>query len=102
MASDENVTTMKVEEKIALCAIKHHEKSHIQLDSDSCSRCTTRICLRACPAHLYTLEQDEQDEQVKVDHTGCLECGTCMVICPLRAVSWKYPDPGFGIHYRHG
>jgi ferredoxin like protein len=97
VASDEDVI-MKVEEKVALCAIKHHEESHIQLDSSSCARCQTKICIRACPAHLYTLEQN----QVKVDHAGCLECGTCLVVCPLGAVSWKYPQGGFGIRYRYG
>ena len=94
------MSAMKVEDKVALCAIKHHEKSHIQLDADACRGCDTRICLKACPAHLYTMEPDSGE--VKVEHTGCLECGTCMVICPLQAVDWRYPEPGFGISYRHG
>jgi ferredoxin like protein len=97
VALDEDVI-MKVEDKVALCAIKHHEESHIRLEASLCGKCQTRICIRACPAHLYSLEQD----QVKVDHTGCLECGTCLVVCPLGAVSWKYPQGGFGIRYRHG
>ncbi len=97
MALDEDVI-MKVEDKVALCAIKHHAESHIQLEASLCGKCQTRICIRACPAHLYSLEQN----QVKVDHTGCLECGTCLVVCPLGAVSWKYPQGGFGIRYRHG
>jgi ferredoxin like protein len=89
---------MKVEDKVALCAIKHSEKSHIRLEAALCVKCPTKICIRACPAHLYTLEQDE----VKVDHTGCLECGTCMIVCPLGAVAWEYPPGGFGIRYRYG
>jgi ferredoxin like protein len=89
---------MKVEEKIALCAIKNHTDSHIALDESKCAKCEERICTIACPAHLYTLESG----RVHLDHSGCLECGTCLVICPLGAVTWKYPEPGFGIHYRQG
>lgn len=91
---------MNVEDKIALCAIKHHEESHIQLDQDKCRDCETRVCVKACPGHLYSLE--DESELMKVDHSGCLECGTCFVICPLRAVTWKRPEPGYGIRYRYG
>ncbi|MBW1810840.1 MAG: 4Fe-4S dicluster domain-containing protein [Deltaproteobacteria bacterium] len=91
---------MKVEEKVALCAIRQHQDSHIEIDQACCSRCPTRICLRACPAGLYSLS--DESAPIKLDHSGCLECGTCMIVCPLSAVSWNYPAPGFGIHYRHG
>ena len=91
---------MKIEEKIALNAIKHDEESHIEIDKNLCNTCEPRTCLRACPAELYTIEPESG--QVIVDHTGCLECGTCMIICPSNAVTWRYPNPGFGIRYRYG
>ena len=91
---------MKVEDKVALLAIKHDERSHIEIDPAGCARCPTRICLRACPAHLYTALPG--GDKIKVDHTGCLECGTCLVICPLAAVHWRYPEASFGIRYRYG
>jgi ferredoxin like protein len=91
---------MKVEEKVALCAIKHHPDSHITLDHQKCSTCKTRVCVAACPAGLYSLEAS--GDRVRVDHTGCLECGTCLLICPLGAVKWAYPEPGHGVCYRFG
>lgn len=91
---------MKIEDKVALCSIKHHEDSHIQLDEEACKICETKICVISCPAHLYTIEPESG--KLKVDHTGCLECGTCLIICPKKAVTWKYPEPGFGIYYRYG
>ncbi len=91
---------MKVEEKVALDAIKQNSTSHITIDKEACGKCETRICLRACPAELYTVEPDSGE--VIVDHSGCLECGTCMIICPLGGVTWTYPEAGFGIRYRFG
>jgi ferredoxin like protein len=91
---------MKIEEKIALNSIKHDAKSHIEINKELCRTCEPRICLRACPAELYTIEPESGE--VTVDYTGCLECGTCLVICPLKAVAWNYPEPGFGIRYRYG
>jgi len=89
---------MKIDEKVAKCAIKHDTESHIRLNEDECEKCESRICTLACPAGLYTVE----DGKVKFDHTGCLECGTCLVVCPRGAVDWSYPTPGFGIRYRFG
>ncbi len=91
---------MKIEEKVALCSIKHHEESHIRLDEEKCNGCETRVCIIACPAHLFTIEPESG--KLKVDHTGCLECGTCLIVCPFNAVSWEYPEAGFGIYYRFG
>jgi ferredoxin like protein len=33
---------------------------------------------------------------------GCLECGTCKVVCDRDAVSWRYPRGGYGVRYRWG
>ncbi len=91
---------MKVEEKVAKNAIKHHSETHIVLDERACESCETKICIRACPAGLYEIEPSTK--KIIVDYAGCLECGTCMIICPPGGVDWKYPEPGYGIRYRHG
>jgi len=91
---------MKVEAKLALCALKPDARSHIQLDQAQCAVCELRVCIRACPAHLYSVVPETGE--VKVEHNGCLECGTCLVVCPNGALVWAFPEPGFGIRYRHG
>ena len=91
---------MKIEDKVALCSIKNHKDSHIRIDEYICKKCETKICIRSCPAHLYTIEPETK--KLTVDHSGCLECGTCMIICPLGAVTWTYPIAGYGIYYRYG
>ncbi len=91
---------MKVEEKIAKNAIKPNERSHIELDEARCATCENRICIAACPAGLYRVEPTTA--KVMVDHAGCLECGTCSIVCSNGSVSWRYPEPGHGIRYRYG
>ncbi|HMB30720.1 MAG TPA: 4Fe-4S dicluster domain-containing protein [Desulfohalobiaceae bacterium] len=92
--------SLRIEDKVAITSIKHAQESHIRIQEDLCRQCQDKPCIKACPAHLYSY--DPQQDKVIVDHTGCLECGTCMIICPLGAVSWNYPDGGYGVYYRYG
>jgi ferredoxin like protein len=91
---------MKVQDKVALDAIKAHKESHIEVNQEACRACDRRVCLAVCPAELYSL--DEGSGLIKIEHAGCLECGTCLVVCEKGAITWRYPEPGFGIRYRHG
>jgi ferredoxin like protein len=34
-------------------------------------------------------------------YDGCLECGTCYIVCHKKAFTrWRYPRGGFGVAYR--
>jgi ferredoxin like protein len=35
-------------------------------------------------------------------YEGCLECGTCRMVCSFHAVNWSYPKQGNGVLYRFG
>lgn len=77
------------------------QQPHIRIDHAVCrSACTTRPCLYVCPAQLYTY-RSEPDE-IFVDYEGCLECGTCLIVCREQALSWEYPRAGYGVQYRFG
>ncbi len=91
---------MKIEEKIAVNAIKNDKESHIKLDQGKCAKCAERWCIRVCPAHLYAVS--EETGEVVVEYAGCLECGTCKIVCTHGSVSWDYPKGGFGVQYRFG
>ncbi len=80
-------------------AIKPQAEPHIRLDAGKCRECALKPCLTACPASLYTLDPGSGD--VKLEHAGCLECGTCLALCPAD-LDWSYPAGGFGVQYRHG
>jgi len=74
------------------------EQSHIILNKEVCQTCSHRVCVQACPAKCYTF--NEETRRLDVVYENCLECGTCLVICDKKAVDWKYPRGGFGVHYR--
>ena len=74
--------------------------AHIVLDKSICAGCMEKPCLVVCPAKLYKL--NEQGE-ISFDYAGCLECGTCRIVCTHKGVQqWKYPDGTFGIAFRFG
>jgi ferredoxin like protein len=91
---------MKVEEKIALDAIKNDRESHIKLDQKICGTCPERMCIPVCPGHLYSLNEETGD--MVVEYAGCLECGSCKIACIYKSIDWDYPADGYGVQYRYG
>lgn len=54
----------------------------------------------ACPAHLYSINDDGS---YRFDYAGCLECGTCRVLCGKTILEkWEFPQGTFGIEFRQG
>lgn len=75
------------------------EEPHIILDKTICARCSDKPCLLVCPAVLYTLK----DQEINFDYAGCLECGTCRVVCKNKGITkWTYPHGTFGVAFRCG
>lgn len=75
------------------------EEPHIVLDKEICTNCAEKPCLFVCPAVLYTLK----DNEINFDYAGCLECGTCRVVCKNKGIiKWKYPRGTFGVAFRCG
>lgn len=75
------------------------EEAHIVLDKEACEKCKDKPCLYVCPAVLYTLKEQE----INFEYAGCLECGTCRVMCKNKGiVKWQYPRGNFGISFRCG
>lgn len=71
---------------------------HIKVDNTKCLKCEIKPCLRLCPAECYTLLEGK----ILFSYEGCVECGTCRIICPEEAIEWDYPVSGRGIHFRFG
>ena len=78
------------------------EESHIEFVSDisTCDSSSFDKLVNACPAGLY--RRTETGAQT-FDFSGCLECGTCRVLCGDTIISrWRNPSAGCGVDYRFG
>lgn len=54
----------------------------------------------ACPAGLY---KRDDNGAIHFDYAGCLECGTCRILCGKTILKkWEYPNGTFGIEFRYG
>jgi ferredoxin like protein len=77
---------------------KPDPEPHIVIRKELCLQCERRPCTIVCPANLYAWENG----QIVHNCDGCLECGSCRIVCPYDAITWRYPIGGYGVRYRWG
>lgn len=87
---------MPVDEALKVNLYDLEGTPHIIVDTSLCADCDFRPCMRLCPAECFTFV----GEKLLFSYEGCLECGTCRVVCPKEAIKWNYPRSGKGIQYR--
>lgn len=84
------VKTMSVEQLLGVDKFAvDDDHAHIKVDKEVCKTCPGKPCTYACPAGLYTVKEDG----ISFDYAGCLECGTCRVVCPMREKLSPGPIP---------
>lgn len=96
-----SIKVMDTPELLGLDKFTVDEKeAHIVLNKEICAACQGKPCLFVCPAGLYRLDQEGA---ITFDYAGCLECGTCKIICKNGGITrWDYPRGTFGVIYRFG
>ena len=92
--------TVNVDEFLALDKYEVDEESaHIELVDDPDIEEFLKL-VRVCPAALYKIDEDGKKS---FDYAGCLECGTCRVLCGDTILTqWEYPLGTFGVDFRYG
>jgi len=76
------------------------EHSHIEIDQDLARKTGTgKLLVRACPAHVYS---ENEDGSIAILFAACMECGTCLALASPGTLQWRYPNGGFGIVFREG
>ena len=89
---------LKVEEKLFQDRYRVDSgRPHIQIKNpEICThKCTEQQCTVCCPAG--------RNGKVVLISDGCLECGTCRIICDEhRNLEWEWPRGGFGILFKFG
>lgn len=96
--------TVNIDEKLSLNRFDVDEEcAHIAL-MDCASRADFDIefdkLILACPAALY---KRDAEGRTSFDYAGCLECGTCRIVCGSSILEyWRFPGPTKGVEYRWG
>ena len=96
------MSTMNVDAKLSLNKFYvNDEYAHIVLNRNAETESSEfRKLMLACPAGLY--KQDDKG-RILFDYAGCLECGTCRILCGKTILEkWEFPQGTFGIEYRWG
>lgn len=92
--------TMSIEQKLSLDKFVVDEGNpHIVIHPEKMKPETIKALTVVCPAGLYTISEKGQ---LVFEVGGCLECGTCRVVCAQDegAMEWNHPGPSFGVQYR--
>jgi len=91
----------RIEDKLYLNRYRTDERHpHLRIKDESicANKCKDRPCIAGCPADVYEWDGKRMD----VKYEGCLECGTCRIICPFRNIDWEYPNGNYGVLYKFG
>lgn len=76
------------------------ESAHIILKKEGIDMDEFRKLMLACPAGIYKLDREGE---IHFDYAGCLECGTCRILCGSTILEkWEFPRGTFGVEYRYG
>lgn len=87
-----------IEDKLAVNKYDVDKERHIRIKEDICATCETHLCSYTCPADCFKLREGN----ITFSFEGCLECGSCRIVCDNEAVEWALPRAGFGICYLYG
>ncbi|MBP8979762.1 MAG: 4Fe-4S dicluster domain-containing protein [Syntrophobacterales bacterium] len=85
--------------KLGLDVFKPGGPPHIRIREGREGDPRLRKMTTICPAGLYG---ETEGGKVSLTVDGCLECGTCRLVCSPEVLSWEYPEGGTGVQFRYG
>lgn len=98
-----NAVVVNIEEKLFQNRYRVDAgRAHIKIkDPAVCTNaCNVKSCTFVCPASCYKMEGNGS---VTLITDGCLECGSCRIICNEHFnLDWEYPRGGHGILFKFG
>ena len=95
------MTTVNVDEKLSIDKFNvDEENAHIVLKQVDIDAKEFHKLVLACPAGLYRVSENGN---FIFDYVGCLECGTCRVLCGRTILEkWEFPTGTMGVEFRFG
>ena len=82
---------LSIEQRVANLKYDDDSVSHIKILNSKSEFMRKMVVL--CPTKCYNLEQEE----VMLQHEGCIECGTC-----AKETQWKHPRGEKGVSFQYG
>ncbi|MEA1961161.1 MAG: hypothetical protein U9N81_07805 [Bacillota bacterium] len=95
----EAVEPMGLKAKLGLDVFKHDKEPHIKIKAGMEKDPRLLRAVKVCPAGLYSIN-DAGEVELSID--GCLECGTCRIVCGPEVLEWNYPNAACGVQFRFG
>lgn len=86
--------------KLGIDVFKLVAVPHIKIRTGKEKELRLKAAVRLCPAGLYSENQNGEVVLATID--GCLECGTCRLVCGVDILEWNYPEGGTGVQFRFG
>jgi len=101
MSTTTQAPAVKVEEKLYQNRYMVDEgRPHITVTPHDRASPRLLALTHVCPAACYTATDDGR---VEIASDGCMECGTCRVLCePTGEITWNYPRGGYGVLFKFG
>ncbi|MFI3299971.1 MAG: 4Fe-4S dicluster domain-containing protein [Candidatus Gastranaerophilales bacterium] len=90
----------KIEEKLYTVKSYMDCVSHLKPNSESCQKCSSKVCTFVCPAGVY--EWNSNENRLVVNYENCLECGACRICCEDGSLGWEYPKGTKGVMFKQG
>lgn len=96
-----STTSVKVEEKLFQNRYMVDEgRPHIRITPHDTASPKLKSLVQVCPAGCYS---NTDDGRVEIVADGCMECGTCRILCEGSGeIEWNYPRGGYGILFKFG
>jgi len=85
--------------KLGLDVFKPGGAPHIRIREGREKDPSLRKMTAICPAGLY---DEGEGGVITLTLDGCLECGTCRLVCGTEILAWDYPEGGTGVQFRYG
>jgi ferredoxin like protein len=75
-------------------------RPHIKVKEHDVPSEPLKSLVTTCPAGCYSLNEQGK---VEIVADGCMECGTCRVVCAeTDDIEWNYPRGGYGVLFKFG
>jgi ferredoxin like protein len=75
-------------------------RPHIRIVNPAGTSPALQALASICPAGCYA---KADDGTVELTPDGCMECGTCRILCEGTGdIEWNYPRGGYGVLFKFG